>query len=370
MMDKRLKKIKKDDRCYFIPVKSECTANCPFCVTKKQFDLTKNNLPQKLDFQTFMNQVPQYISRLNEFNYIEITGGGEPFLHPQIFDFISFFNEINLKIKLYTNGSIRNSIPTKKIFVDELTLSKMSFDDLKNDMLQCRISDSNYKSNIIDEIIYFKKFSKKLRIRLYIPYNLATQISGNFPPETAKIIFLKFLGVSTERLNILIENVDTFIFCNDINKSYKLDQTFENMLIRIFGNDKIKIDNNEKYCPDYQLIAPNGWLYSDWSILMKENTSKLKTTEELCNLHDSEIFGYHKDNIQKGIIGESSKILEEVCELIDSEKQNNKIMSLVELSDIYGALEEYLINKFPNILMDDLKIMSDTNKRAISVGER
>ena len=80
--------------------------------------------------------------------------------------------------------------------------------------------------------------------------------------------------------------------------------------------------------------------------------------------------GYHLKKIKKGQIGESSKILEEVLELIDSENQKCKIMNLVELSDIYGALELYLHKNFQGIKMEDLKMMSDITQRAFKSGAR
>jgi hypothetical protein len=52
--------------------------------------------------------------------------------------------------------------------------------------------------------------------------------------------------------------------------------------------------------------------------------------------------GYHVDNIQRGEYGEISKIVEEVAELKDAAKQGIKVMVLVELADIVGAIVGYL----------------------------
>jgi phosphoribosyl-ATP pyrophosphohydrolase len=79
-------------------------------------------------------------------------------------------------------------------------------------------------------------------------------------------------------------------------------------------------------------------------------------------------FGYHVTNIEKGKLGSISKIQEELEELKDAEKQQSKIMMMVELSDLYGAIEEYCIQQ--NITMEDLKIFSDITKRAFKNGRR
>lgn len=77
---------------------------------------------------------------------------------------------------------------------------------------------------------------------------------------------------------------------------------------------------------------------------------------------------YHLTEIAKGVLGELSKIQEELDEVKDAEQQNNKIMIGCELSDLYGALEAYA-NKF-GLSMNDLSIMSEATKRAFDSGRR
>lgn len=78
--------------------------------------------------------------------------------------------------------------------------------------------------------------------------------------------------------------------------------------------------------------------------------------------------GYHLKPIKKGILGEASKIREELEELEDALAQDCLIMATLELSDIYGALEEVAFSF--GITMDDVKKMSDITKRAFINGER
>ena len=78
--------------------------------------------------------------------------------------------------------------------------------------------------------------------------------------------------------------------------------------------------------------------------------------------------GYHKKEIPKGILGEFSKIEEEFLELKDAEEQKDKILIFCELSDLQGAIEEY-IRKY-NLTLQDLKIFSDKTKEAFNEGKR
>lgn len=80
--------------------------------------------------------------------------------------------------------------------------------------------------------------------------------------------------------------------------------------------------------------------------------------------------GYHIKNINKGVLGEISKIQEELDELKDSKEQGSKIMELVELSDLIGAIEFYLEKYHEGININDLKKMSDITKRAFINGRR
>ncbi|CAH6421515.1 Hypothetical protein KVN_LOCUS328 [uncultured virus] len=74
--------------------------------------------------------------------------------------------------------------------------------------------------------------------------------------------------------------------------------------------------------------------------------------------------GYHQEIIPKYELGDAGKILEEIDEFKDALLQNNKIMVLVELSDLVGAIEFYLKKNYPNITLDDLNIMNKITQQA------
>lgn len=80
--------------------------------------------------------------------------------------------------------------------------------------------------------------------------------------------------------------------------------------------------------------------------------------------------GYHLREIEKGVLGESSKIREEFEEFLDAEMQGVAVMQLVELSDMMGAVEAYLEKHFPGIAITDLLTMSWVTQRAFKNGHR
>jgi hypothetical protein len=80
--------------------------------------------------------------------------------------------------------------------------------------------------------------------------------------------------------------------------------------------------------------------------------------------------GYHLKEIARGVLGETSKIREELEELQDAEQQGVKLMALIELADMLGAMCAYLERHHPGYTLDDLVKMKDVNKRAFENGHR
>lgn len=88
------------------------------------------------------------------------------------------------------------------------------------------------------------------------------------------------------------------------------------------------------------------------------------------NLPPATHIGYHMTEIEKGVLGEASKVLEETNEFVDAAAQGVSIMALVELSDLVGAIEAYLAKHHPSMSLDDLRAMSFVTKRAFENGRR
>lgn len=81
--------------------------------------------------------------------------------------------------------------------------------------------------------------------------------------------------------------------------------------------------------------------------------------------------GYHKAKITKGVYGEFSKIEEEFLELKDAFEQKNKVLQLVEFTDLIGAIEGFVAKNFKEtISIADLHSMSKLTRYAFESGIR
>lgn len=84
----------------------------------------------------------------------------------------------------------------------------------------------------------------------------------------------------------------------------------------------------------------------------------------------TELPGYHLSPIRKGTIGEPSKIREELQELEDAVAQKDRILMLVELADMYGAMELFMEKHLAGMTMEDLRVFAHTTRRAFENGRR
>lgn len=168
-----------------------------------------------------------------------------------------------------------------------------------------------------------------------------------------------FMKVELMHYNI---DVDRFQLMNDAMKFYKTYLP-EDKLTFANGDIMIKVGDDFFEVGSYDITD-----YSNQDHTIRFGTGLAEPRfSMLCNRLPK---GYHNDIIHKTEVGTIDKIYEEYNEIVDAINSNNKIMELVELSDLYGAIEMYISNRFNNITMEDLKIMSDSTVKAFKNGRR
>src|SRR3989344_7961930 len=139
-----------DRRLYLVPVREACNANCTFCyMDEKKIDYKK---PQLIPFDKLEEAVKTIRSK---FNQVEITGGGDPTLHPKLSEIVNLFHDSYRK--MYTNGFFLPNLPP----FEELNLSRVHWNSDLNNLFY----RSRWQNDIGDAIDHYRTIVKKIRIQ-------------------------------------------------------------------------------------------------------------------------------------------------------------------------------------------------------------
>lgn len=158
----------------YLEITNNCNLSCDFCIKndrKKEF----------LSFEEFKKIICK-LKKYTDHLYFHVLG--EPFLHPNINEFVDYSKENDMKVNITTNGYLVNKIKTKNI--RQLNISLHSF-------------SSKYNKNI-DEYLFdiFEKVDE-IKENTYISYRLWLKSSN-----TNKIL-------------------------NRLNKKYNIDLSIDNL---------------------------------------------------------------------------------------------------------------------------------------------
>ncbi len=169
----------KGPRYITIDITNKCNLNCIGCWTFSP--LLKNQKPKKSWFKEELsyNKIEKLINELSNLGTeeVRITGGGEPFLHKDIFKIIKLIKDKGMKLDITTNFTLLNQEKINKLVnfgVDNLTISlwagdreiydavhpnqkAKTFDKIKTNLLYLNKLDSNIKivlANVLSNINY------------------------------------------------------------------------------------------------------------------------------------------------------------------------------------------------------------------------
>jgi MoaA/NifB/PqqE/SkfB family radical SAM enzyme len=138
-----------------IEITNRCNMDCPMCPRE---DL--NIELEHMDWSKFVTVV----DKLNERENITLTGWGEPFLHPHIFDMITYCKDRGHKVMITSNGLFLKETIVEEILntdLDELTFSIDGVED--NSVFDGHTSNKVYDN--IEKITKLRKNGKPM-IRL------------------------------------------------------------------------------------------------------------------------------------------------------------------------------------------------------------
>jgi len=138
-----------------IELTNNCNTNCVFCPREKILD---TGYIEKSTFEKIIERVKEFQRRHpNEPEKVNICGLGEPFLHPDIVDFISMLTKNKLFSSIASNGFLVNKEKSKKLI--KSGLKEMFYSVSGIDELYSKIHKLDF--NVVkDNILSFKKYAK------------------------------------------------------------------------------------------------------------------------------------------------------------------------------------------------------------------
>lgn len=247
-------------KIYVVPVENSCNARCLFCTTKFKSDKEFGNLLA--------------ISDLSQIDYmdvdkIEITGGGDPFLHPEIWHIISYCVG-KAPTQIYTNASLLNVSRDAKTLkkLAYLCISRSHYDESENerimgvrqsvnidglvkDGVSIKLSVVMCRSGIanVDDLRKFLDWSNKLGVKKVVARRLFDFENGAISDAYKEIIAQEFVSVDKLHEHLKIESCDFH----------------EGNAIFDWHGMEVEIENRSCACEiRHPVLRGNGRMYLGW----------------------------------------------------------------------------------------------------------
>jgi len=228
--------------CFLIT--SSCNLNCDFCFAPK------------LNTHILKSLVAKYINILKNKSIRKVTiSGGEPLLHPKLFDILELFRKNKINVSLNTNGLLLNkpNIEKLKNLVSKISLSFDGDNDLSFFLMRKR---KGLFKHIIKTLCWLSKFNIPVEI-----HTLVTKINYNNVMPIGELI--------KKYKNILYWKLFQFIPKYNGKKHSQKFKISKKQFLRVITKIKetyptlrILCVTEESFVNTYLLIYPNGsvWL--------------------------------------------------------------------------------------------------------------
>lgn len=176
----------------YLEITNSCNLNCPFCTNDKG-----NNFLSLEEIKNYIDQIKQYC------NYIYLHILGEPLLHPNLNEILTYLDEKDMNLQLVTNGTLLNNfkdILTHKC-IRKLSISLHSVNNLN-------IKETYFKT--IDNLIENNNF-KNIELRFYDYNSLSDDLKDYLHYLENKYTFLL-----TSKINSYKIKDNVYIYFNDL----------------------------------------------------------------------------------------------------------------------------------------------------------
>lgn len=206
----------------YIEITNSCNLNCSFC--------SKNNRQPRQISRSEFNHILDQVKPFTEHIYLHVQG--EPFMHPNLIDFLDDSYKYGLKVHLVTNGTLLSKVDSSLYSHPALVQLSISIHSA-----QMKVYDDNY--NVLKQIIKTiesSKLSLFLRLWTYNDSQLVELI--NTLVESPVVFEGKRIKV---KKNLFIDLDKEFIWPNMNHPFQSIDGTCHagNIMLAILSNGEI-----------------------------------------------------------------------------------------------------------------------------------
>lgn len=204
-------------KAIFLEPTTYCNFKCKYCVHsvgKEKFE--KNVRPYQYMTDEMMARIVEQISLLEQpLNLVEISGVGEPLLHPKTPEFIKKIKDTNkvAHVRMITNASLLTKDLTHKIVDAGLDTVRVSLQGIKDETYKAMCGTSIAFERIVENLMYFNENKKNTQLNVK---NINIALDDDEKEE-----FIRIFEKNCDRL--FIEEVFPFFTQVDYNFLEKTD---------------------------------------------------------------------------------------------------------------------------------------------------
>lgn len=231
-----------------LDVVHRCNLNCVMCWIYSPYrkkKINKNWINQKLDFTTFKNIIDSL--KKNGTSKISIIGEGEPFLHDNIIDILTYIKKSEMKCSVITNGTLLNKEKIQELVdigVDHIHISinagtALSFCKIHH------LSSKKMYEQLKENIIEFSNYENK---------PIITLSHVIFKSNYLEIEKMVDFGIKCKADRVYFKNLNVF---SGIEKFALTDEQKTELIESIRKIDKFKLKSIKNNLNEFLQLSSN-----------------------------------------------------------------------------------------------------------------
>ncbi len=243
-------------KLYIIPIQNECNAKCFFCITKYRKETGWGETINLGDLAI--------VKSLRGLDKIEITGGGEPTLHPQINEIIGSLDK-DIFTQLYTNGLLLKRLDkTSLAQLDKLCISRSHYDvGINQKIMGIKSEDEEIKR--LSKLVDIKLSAVMCQVGINSEEEIFKYLQWATSVGAKEVVFRRLFDFNYPGTIKKVAELDWAEIIKKMKKKYEVTAESEEKINFLILGRKVEIELRSCDCELTNLVLrPNGKIYVGW----------------------------------------------------------------------------------------------------------